>query len=258
MRILITNDDGIAAPGMKVAEKIAAEVAGPDGEIWVVAPDRERSGVSHCVSYTQPMRITELEPRRYAVDGYPADCVLIGLDRLLEEPPDLVISGVNRGHNIAEDVVYSGTAGGAMEGALSGVRSVALSQAYSGPTQKSRPEDIWDTALAFGAEAVRKVLKMPFGPGVFYNVNFPPVPPSEVAGFTVCPQGLRGSATFAVVPYISPSGREFFWLKHRTDNASAPEGTDARLCISGHVTITPLRPQLTADDMLEGARAALG
>lgn len=258
MRILITNDDGIAAPGMKVAEAIAAELAGPEGEVWVVAPDRERSGVSHCVSYTQPMRITELAPRRWAVDGYPADCVLIGIDRLMETPPDLILSGVNRGHNIAEDVVYSGTAGGAMEGALAGIPSIALSQAYSGASQKARPTDIWDAAHAFGAEAVRKVLKMPFGDRVFYNVNFPPVAPSHVKGFTVCPQGLRASATFAVVPYVSPSGREFFWLKHRTDNASAAAGTDARLCIDGHITITPLRPQLTADDLLDDARAALG
>lgn len=254
MRILITNDDGIAAPGLAVAEAIAAEVAGPGAELWVIAPDRERSGVSHCVSYTQPMRMTELAERRYAVDGNPADCVLLGLD-MMEEPPDLILSGVNRGHNIAEDVVYSGTAGAAMEGALAGCRSVALSQAFS---KERGPADLWEATRAYGPRALRAVLAMPFAERVFYNVNFPPVPASAVRGLAVCPQGLRSSATFAVVPYTSPSGRLFYWLRHRTDNASAAEGTDARLCMEGHVTITPLRPQLTATDLLDAARATLG
>ena len=255
MRILITNDDGIAAPGMKVAEGIAAELAGAGGEVWVVAPDRERSGVSHCVSYTQPMRITEVGERRYSVDGYPADCVLIGLDRLLDPAPDLILCGVNRGHNIAEDVVYSGTVGGAMEGGLAGIPSVALSQAYS--SSEEAPADLFAAARALGAEAVRAVLAMPFRDKVFYNVNFPALPPEKIRGFAVCPQGLRARATFSVVPYLSPSGREFFWLRHRTENASTAEGCDARVVLDGQVAITPLRPQLTADDLLEDAGAAL-
>jgi 5'-nucleotidase len=255
MRILLTNDDGVAAPGMTVAEEIAAELAGPDGEVWVVAPDRERSGVSHCVSYTQPMRITELAPRRYAVDGYPADCVLIGLDRLIDPAPDLILCGVNRGHNVAEDVVYSGTVGGAMEGGLAGVPSIALSQAYG--SDPDAPMDVFAAARALGVQAVRAVLSMPFPDKVFYNVNFPALPPEKVTGFAVCPQGLRARATFAVVPYLSPSGREFFWLRHRTENASTAPGSDARLILDGHVTITPVRPQITAGDLLEDARAAL-
>ncbi len=117
MRILVTNDDGIIAPGLAVAEDIAAEIAGPDGEVWVVAPDFERSGVSHAISYTSPMRMTQHGERRYSVDGFPADCILVGLGVILKDtPPDLVIAGVNRGHNVAEDVVYSGTAGAAMAG----------------------------------------------------------------------------------------------------------------------------------------------
>ena len=255
MRILITNDDGIAAPGMAVAEEIAAELAGPDGEVWVVAPDRERSGVSHCVSYVQPMRITEIEPRRFSVDGFPADCVLIGLDRLLDPAPDLILCGVNRGHNVAEDMVYSGTVGGAMEGALAGIRSIALSQAYS--SSEEAPMDVFAAARALGADAVRAVLAMPFPDRVFYNVNFPALPPEKVRGFAVCPQGLRARATFAVVPYLSPSGREFFWLRHRTENESAAPGSDARMLLDAQVTITPVRPQLTAEDLLDDARAAL-
>ncbi len=257
MRILITNDDGITAPGLKLAEEIGAELAGPDGEVWVVAPDFERSGVSHAISYTSPMRMTRLDDRRYTVDGYPADCVLVGLHVILKDnPPDLILSGVNRGHNVAEDVVYSGTAGAAMEGGLNGVRSIALSQFYgSGP---GRPDDLWEPTRNWGLKAVRAVLDMPFADSSFYSVNFPAVRAGEVKGLTVCPQGIRSDATFEIVPYKAPNGRDFLFTRHNTANLSAPEGSDARRCLEGWVTITPLRPQLTAEDLLEGARAALG
>jgi 5'-nucleotidase len=257
MRILITNDDGITAPGLKLAEEIGAELAGPGGEVWVVAPDFERSGVSHAISYTSPMRMTRLDERRYTVDGYPADCVLVGLHVILKDnPPDLILSGVNRGHNVAEDVVYSGTAGAAMEGGLNGVRSIALSQFYgSGP---DRPDDLWEPARNWGLKAVRAVLRMPFAGRSFYSVNFPAVRAGAVKGLRVCPQGIRADATFEIVPYRAPNGRDFLFTRHNTANLSAPEGTDARLCLEGWVTITPLRPQLTAEDLMDGARAALG
>ena len=256
MRILITNDDGINAPGLHLAEEIAAELAGPDGEVWVVAPDQERSGVAHCISYVQPTRLTELAPRRYMLDGFPADCVLVGLTKILRDhPPDLVLSGVNRGHNVAEDVLYSGTVGGAMEGGLNRVPSVALSQFYRKPPHG--PEDLWETARAFGARAVRAVLQMPFPDTVFYNINFPAVPVEEVRGLTVCPQGVREEATFEVVDYTAPNGRNFQFLRHMIANHSSPSGTDARLLLDGWVTVTPLRPQLTASDLLENAGAAL-
>lgn len=257
MRILVTNDDGITAPGLALAEEIAARIAGPDGEVWVVAPDFERSGVSHAISYTAPMRMTRLDARRYTIDGYPADCVLVGLHTILKDnPPDLILSGVNRGHNVAEDVVYSGTAGAAMEGGLNGVRSIALSQFYaSGP---NGPADLWEPARAWGLRAVRAVLAMPFADKCFYSVNFPAVRVDDIRGMTVCPQGIRADATFEIVPYKAPNGRDFLFTRHTTANHSAPEGTDARLGIDGWVTITPLRPQLTAEDLLAGARAALG
>jgi 5'-nucleotidase len=256
MRILVTNDDGITAPGLALAEEIAAEIAGPDGEVWVVAPDFERSGVSHAITYTGALRMSRLGERRYTVDGYPADCVLVGLHSILNDaPPDLILSGVNRGHNVAEDVVYSGTAGAAMEGGLNGVRSIALSQFYSaGP---NRPDDLWDPTRAWGLKAVRAVLKMPFADHSFYSVNFPAVRPEAIPGMTVCPQGIRREATFEIVPYEAPNGRNFLFMRHNTANSSAPEGTDARLGLEGWVTITPLRPQLTAGDLLDGARAAL-
>ena len=254
MRILITNDDGITAPGLKVAEAIAAEIAGPEGEVWVVAPENERSGVSHAISYTTPTRLNRISDRRFAVDGYPADCVLVGLHKIMADvPPDLVLSGVNRGHNVAEDVVYSGTVGGAMEAALAGVPAIALSQFYS----KDGPVELFASATAFGAETVRSVLKMPFPSGVFYNVNFPSKAPADVLGKQVCPQGIRAEATFDVVDHLAPNGREYQFYRHGTRNDSAPEGSDARLCHEGWVTISPLRADLTAVDVVEAARAAL-
>lgn len=256
MRILITNDDGINAPGLAVAEEIAAEIAGPDGEVWVVAPDNERSGVGHCISYVAPTRLTQLDERRFSVDGYPADCVLVGLHKVLKEtPPDLVISGVNRGHNVAEDVVYSGTAGAAMEGGLNRVRSIALSQFYR--TTAGAPDDMWEAARVWGVRAVRAALQMPCPGTVFYNINFPAEPASAVRGLKVCPQGIRDEATFEVTDYTSPGGRSFQFLRHRTANLSAPDGCDAREMLEGWIPITPLRPQLTADDLIAEAAAVL-
>ena len=121
MRILITNDDGINAPGLLTLLNIATEIAGPDGEVWTVAPAFEQSGVAHCISYTHPMMIAQLGERRFATEGSPADCVLAGLhDVMKDAPPDLILSGVNRGNNAAENTLYSGTIGGAMEAALQG------------------------------------------------------------------------------------------------------------------------------------------
>ncbi len=250
MRILVTNDDGISAPGLEVAEAIAREVAGPDGDIWVVAPDNERSGVGHCISYVAPTRLTRLEERRFSVDGYPADCVLVGLHKLMHDnPPDLIISGVNRGHNVAEDVVYSGTAGAAMEGGLNRVRSIALSQFFS----VNGPEDVWAASRALGARAVRAALKMPAPDTVFYNINFPAVEPGAIQGFCVCEQGIRDDATFSVTDYTAPNGREFQFMRHMIANHSAPQGSDARQLIDGWVTVTPLRPNLTARDLMDDA-----
>jgi len=256
MRILVTNDDGIMAPGLAVAEEIAAQVAGPDGEVWVVAPDNERSGVSHCISYTRPIRLTQIDERRFCVDGNPADCVILGIHHILKDiRPDLVLSGVNAGHNVAEDTAYSGTVGGAMEGAFQGVRAIALSQFY-GPGDDA-PVERFDPARAFGVAAVRKALACPWGRDVFYNVNFPAYRPDKVRGFTLAGQGRREGGVFDCVEYIAPSKRQFFWLSHRTANSSAASGSDAAAGDDGWITLTPMRPDLTARDLLDDARAAI-
>lgn len=261
MRILVTNDDGIGAPGLAVAEEIAAALAGPDGEVWVVAPAFEQSGVSHAVSYVRPMRLERLEPRRFAMEGSPADCVLAGLNEIMQDrPPDLILSGVNRGHNVAEDTVYSGTVGAAMEGALNGRRAVALSQ-YHGP-QTRDSADPFAAARMHGAGVVRRLVEAAAWPsapyGVFYNVNFPPVPANAVRGTRATVQGHRPAATFGVLPHIAPNGRTYLWLTHATGNAASPPGSDARECHDGYITVTPLTADLTAHALVAPLAQALG
>lgn len=260
MRILITNDDGITAPGLAVAEEIAREVAGPDGEIWVVAPAFEQSGVSHCISYIRPMRLEQLGERRFAVEGSPADCVLAGIYQILKDnPPDLILSGVNRGHNVAEDVLYSGTVGGAMEGALQAHRAIALSQ-YFGPVTRDTG-DVFGAARVHGAGVVRRLLdaawtQPPYS--VFYNVNFPAVAPEDVRGVQATVQGYRASSSFGVQPQVAPNGRSFLWLTHGPGNQTSAPGSDARECHEGYVTVTPLRADLTAYDLVAPLAEVLG
>lgn len=258
MRILITNDDGIQAPGLAVLEAIAAEIAGPSGEVWTVAPAFEKSGVSHCINYTHPTLISRFGPRRFAVEGAPADCVLAGIyDVLGGEAPDLVLSGVNRGNNSGENTMYSGTIGAAIEGALQGCRSIALSQ-YYGPENRDL-EDAFEASLVHGADVVRKILDHgAWGDGAtygtFYNVNFPPVPTTDVKGVKAAAQGRRPDTRFSVEALNSPSGRRFLWAKGgRQDVTSAP-GTDVAVNLDGWISVTPMRCDLTAHDAL----AALG
>jgi len=248
MRILITNDDGINAPGLKVLAAIAEDLAGPDGEVWTVAPAFEQSGVAHCISYTHPTMIAQLGPRKYAAEGSPADCVLAGLhDVLKDSPPDLVLSGVNRGNNSAENALYSGTLGGAMEAALQGLTAIALSQ-YLGP-DNALADDPFEAAAVHGAETVRKILRV--DPGRiegyrrFYNVNFPPVSASRVEGTVAAPQGLRRNTRFTVESTHSPSGRRFLWVRGGDQRAETDTGSDADMNIKGWITVTPMRADLT-------------
>lgn len=254
MRILITNDDGITAPGLEVLTRIAAEVAGEDGDVWTVAPAFEQSGVGHCINYVKPTMISELGPRRYAAEGSPADCVLIAIHDVMKDAlPDLVLSGVNRGNNSAENTLYSGTIGGAMEAALQGVPAIALSQ-YYGPDNREL-EDPFEAASVHGTDVIRRILAAtPRARGdypLFYNVNFPPVPASAVKGTRLAPQGRRPGVVFGTEPHISPSGRRFSWIKGGDQQVQAAPGSDAATNLQGYVSVTPMRADLTAHEMLD-------
>lgn len=260
MRILLTNDDGINAPGLQVLEAIAREVAGPDGDVWIVAPAFEQSGVAHCISYVHPTMIAQLDDRRFAAEGSPADCVLAGLhDVMKDAPPDLVLSGVNRGNNSAENTLYSGTVGGAMEAALQGIPAIALSQYYGPANAKS--DDPFEAAEIHGAKVVSDLFR--FGRWdeeayrLFYNVNFPPVRASDVKGTKVVSQGIRPNTHFAVEAAVSPSGRRFLWVRGGPQHEPTAPGTDAHANLDGYISITPMRADLTAHDMLSPLAEAL-
>lgn len=259
MRILITNDDGINAPGLKILDAIANELAGPSGEVWTVAPAFEQSGVGHCISYTHPTMIAQMGPRRFAAEGSPADCVLAGVhDVFKETPPDLVLSGVNRGNNSAENTLYSGTIGAAMEAALQGLPAIAMSQ-YYGP-QNNELENPFEASAAYGVQVVRKILaadpKDQDGYRLFYNVNFPPVPAADVKGTVVAPQGKRADTRFSVEPHNAPSGRRFLWVRGGDQRAPADPGSDADRNLAGYISVTPMRADLTAHDALSNLKDA--
>jgi 5'-nucleotidase len=261
MRILITNDDGINAPGLEVLTEIATEIAGPKGEVWTVAPAFEQSGVGHCISYTHPMMLAQLGHRRFAAEGSPADCVLAAIHDILQGArPDLVLSGVNRGNNAAENTLYSGTVGGAMEAALQGLPAIALSQ-YLGPETEPLA-DPFEAARVHGAGVVRALLDRGIWEmgdyRTFYNVNFPPRAAADVRGMRIAPQGFRRDTAFSVEPHMSPSGRKFLWIKGGGQRAPTAPGSDAAVNLEGYIAITPMRADLTAHDLLADLTARIG
>ena len=261
MRILITNDDGINAPGLAVLEEIAQGLAGPEGEVWTVAPAFEQSGVGHCISYTRPMMVSQMGERRFAAEGSPADCVLAAIHDVMKDArPDLVLSGVNRGNNAAENALYSGTLGGAMEAALQGVRAVALSQ-YYGPDNRDL-HDPFEASRTHGLPTLRTLLDHGVWTrddyGIFYNINFPPVAAGSVRGLRAAHQGFRRDMGFGVQPHVSPSGRRFLWVTGAPQQQPTGAGSDAELCLEGYITATPMRADLTAHDALEALRAIEG
>lgn len=261
MRILITNDDGINAPGLTVLEQIANAIVGPDGDVWTVAPAFEQSGVGHCISYTKPMMISQMGPRRFATEGSPADCVLAAIhDAMTAAPPDLVLSGINRGNNAAENTLYSGTIGAAMEAALQGIPAIALSQ-YYGPANRDL-DDPFEAAAHHGADVIRRILDQKTdtrgGYGIFYNVNFPAVPAKDVKGTKVVPQGRRNGVNFSTQPHTAPNGRRFLWITGGNQQRRSGPDTDAAVNLDGYIAVTPMRADLTAHEMLDGLQGIAG
>ncbi len=248
MRILITNDDGINAPGLKTLHAIATAVAGPKGEVWTVAPAFEQSGVGHCISYTKPMMISELGPRRFAAEGSPADCVLAALYHVMPDtPPDLILSGVNRGNNAADNTLYSGTIGAAMEAALQRLPAIALSQ-FFGP-DNAQLDDPFEAAAQHGAALVQALLDQAIWGGdgykMFYNVNFPPIPADQVAGTAMVAQGQRPNIPFGMAAQTAPNGRTYLWIKGGPQHETTAPGTDVHANLAGQISVTPMRADLT-------------
>jgi 5'-nucleotidase len=240
MRILITNDDGIHAPGLAVLERIARELS---DDVIVVAPETDQSGVSHSLSLNDPLRLREIAPHHYAVKGTPTDCVIMGVRHILKDrKPDLILSGVNRGQNIAEDVTYSGTIAAAMEGTLLGVPSIALSQAYAYGNHETID---WACSEAHGATVIRKVLAAGMTPDVLININFPAVRPEKVEGIAVSVQGQRNQSFLDLDKRSDGRGNPYFWIAFRRGKSTPAEGTDLHALDDGKISVTPLRLNLT-------------
>lgn len=241
MRILLTNDDGVNASGLKVLERIARHFS---DDIWVVAPTEEQSGAGHSLTLTTPVRLRKLGERRFCVTGTPTDSVMMAIAHIMkDDPPDLVLSGVNRGANLGEDVTYSGTVSAAMEGALAGIPSIALSQVYA-------REGMGDTvpfaaAEEWGERVLRPLLAEPMAPRTLINVNFPALPPSAVRGVRVVQQGLRDYGRLRLVQRTDPRGYDYFWFGLGPMIETPGHSTDLEAVADGYVSVTPLHLDLT-------------
>lgn len=252
MRILLTNDDGIEAPGLDVLEKIATDLT---DDVWVVAPETDNSGAAHSLTLAEPLRMREIGKRRYAVKGTPTDCVIMGVRFLLKDhPPDLVLSGVNRGQNLADDVNYSGTVAGAIEGTLLGVPSIAMSLAI-GSYDHGTP--IWETPMHHGADLLRKLLDAGWPEGTVLNVNFPDCPPDAVKGMAATVQGLRDTALLDVDDRMDTRGKAYYWIGILKRRAKPPKGTDLWAVRSKLISVTPLCLDYTDRAARENLAAAL-
>ncbi|MCB2088561.1 MAG: 5'/3'-nucleotidase SurE [Sphingomonadaceae bacterium] len=240
MRILLTNDDGINAPGLAVLEEIAAELS---DDVWICAPSEEQSGAGHSLTLTRPVRMRKHGERRFSVTGTPTDSVAMGLKQVLGGNPDLILSGVNRGANLGDDITYSGTVSAAIEGALAGVRAIALSQVYS---REGMGDDVpFDAARQWGVRVIRPLLGAPLPKRTLVNVNFPPLPASEVKGIRVVRQGFHDYSRSSVVEGRDPRGYRYYWFGLEAIEHTLDHGTDLEAIDEGFVSVTPLQLDLT-------------
>ena len=254
MRILITNDDGIHAQGLVVLEQIARSLT---EDVWVCAPQDEQSGASRSLTLSEPLRLRKIDDRRFALRGTPTDCVMLAIQYLMEgQAPDLVLSGVNRGLNAAEDVTMSGTVAAAIEGMAFGVPSIALSQMMSGYRADDRAD--FATAEAFGAGLVSRLFETGWPSDVVLNINFPARPPAEVTEVEVTRQGFRDLRTRFAEQRTDLRGRQYYWLGYRQEPSSPPSGTDLRAAYEGRISVTPLHIDLTHMPTVHALKTVVG
>ena len=250
MRILITNDDGVDAPGLAVLERIAATLS---DDLWVVAPHEEQSGTGHSLTLTQPIRLRRHGDRRWSVTGTPTDAVMMALAHLMKDHrPDLIVSGINRGANLAEDATYSGTVSAAMEGALAGVPSIAFSQAYA--RQGMGAKVPFAAAEAWAERVLVALANTDLAAGTLVNVNFPALEPGDVRGIRVCRQGFRDYGRLHVVERTDPRGFPYYWFGLASTVETPGHSTDLEAIADGYVSVTPLHLDLTHDPSLDRLR----
>ena len=246
-RILLSNDDGINAPGLAVLEQIARSLS---DDVWVVAPAHEQSGAGHSLTLHNPLRPTHLGEKRYMVDGTPTDCVLVACQHIMvDEPPDLVLSGINMGANLGEDVHYSGTVAAALEATLQNIPAIALSQLMGKVPQ-------WDTAEHYGPDLIRSICKVGWSRNTLININFPELPVSGVKGIKMARQG-RHKIGDDVVLREDPRGKPYIWIGAAVTSESNDEGTDINATATGYVSVTPLCVDLTDRDTISALKKVL-
>ncbi|MBO0739164.1 MAG: 5'/3'-nucleotidase SurE [Alphaproteobacteria bacterium] len=239
--MLITNDDGIDAPGLEVLERIAGELG---KEIWVVAPEHDQSGVSHAVSLHHPIRVSKRGSRRFGVTGTPGDCAVMGVCHLMAAaPPQLLLSGVNRGANLGLETVFSGTVGGAMTGMLLGIPSIALSQVWTDRTQVR-----WETAAELGAGVVRQLLAIGWPATTCLNVNFPDLPAAQAGPLTLARQGPGLIHGMQVENRVDPRGLTYHWISFRRGPRDQGPQSDVDALRAGRIAVTPLRYDRTDEE----------
>lgn len=246
MRILLTNDDGVNAPGLKVLETIASALS---DDIWVVAPAEEQSGAGHSLTLSTPVRLRKLAERRYCVTGTPTDSVMMAISHLLKDsPPDLILSGVNRGANLGEDVTYSGTVSAAMEGALAGIPSIALSQVYS---REGLGNDVpFSPAEAWAERVLRPLIARKLDHRTLININFPAIPADQVKGIRTVRQGFRDYGRTQIVKRQDPRGFHYYWFGLGPIEHTPGHETDLEAILDGYVAVTPLHLDLTHEPSL--------
>ncbi len=247
LRILLTNDDGIHAEGLKILEKIAKSIS---ADIWTVAPETEQSGVAHSLTLHTPVRVRRISARKFAISGTPTDCVLLATQTLIPQarkPLALVLSGVNRGSNVGDDITYSGTVAGAMEGVLLDVPSIAISQLFNDDRNVH-----WQTALVHAPAIIARLMEAGFPPKTLINLNFPDCPPDRVKGVRVARQGQR-SMRVALHARVDPKNRPYFWIGGARENEAEPD-TDIALLDQGYITLTPIQLDLTHNAALAELR----
>jgi 5'-nucleotidase len=242
MRILVSNDDGINAEGLVVLERVAKTLS---KDVWVAVPEMEQSGAGHSLTLHLPVRVRKITPKRHAISGTPTDCVLLALHQIIPSKKggkhnvDLVLSGVNQGSNVGDDVTYSGTVAAAMEGAILGVPSIALSQLFDDPAKVQ-----WKTAETHAPKLIKQLLAAGWPPGTFININFPNCPPGKVKGVRVCPQGKR-LVNVALSERVDPKGRPYYWIGGERNDKAARQDVDIELLNKHYITVTPLCLDLT-------------
>lgn len=253
MRILLTNDDGIEAEGLACLERIALTLS---DDVWVCAPATEQSGKGRGITLTEPLRVHKLGDKRFAVTGTPTDCVVLAVNDLMPEKPDLVLSGVNRGHNVGEDCSYSGTVAGALQGMAFGIRSIALSQSLERFHDAAIAH--WETAEAFAPGIIQKLLDQTWQDGVVMNLNFPKLPPELVREVEVTRQGFRDIGEMHAVKRTDLRGRDYYWMSFRGAAQDHKPGTDLRAMDEGRISVTPLHIDLTHLGSIHDLKGVLG